>query len=62
MEVEESYGRIVKVLIDMRDSDLVLKPGMSGYGKINLGKKPIAILLTRPLIRFIQVELWSWLP
>ena len=62
VKVEESYGRIVKVLIDMRDSDLVLKPGMSGYGKINLGKKPIAVLLTRPLIRFIQVELWSWLP
>jgi hypothetical protein len=35
---------------------------MSGYGKIDAGKKPVIILLTRPLIRFVQIELWSWLP
>jgi len=59
---EEVYGRVVNVLIELEDTGMNLKPGMSGYGKIDVGKKAIALLLTRPLLRFIQIEFWSWLP
>jgi multidrug efflux pump subunit AcrA (membrane-fusion protein) len=59
---QEEEIQIFKVLIELSDSQLTLKPGMSGYGKIDAGKKPVIILLTRPLIRFVQIELWSWLP
>ncbi|MEM9005659.1 MAG: efflux RND transporter periplasmic adaptor subunit [Cyanobacteria bacterium P01_F01_bin.86] len=60
--VENTYGRIFKVLLDLSESGLALKPGMSGHGKINLGEKPIGVLLSRPLMRFIKIEFWSWLP
>lgn len=59
---EETYGRVFKILIEPNNNERSLKPGMSGYGKLNLGEKPIFIVLTRPIIRFIQIELWSWLP
>jgi multidrug resistance efflux pump len=59
---EETYGRVFKILIEPNNNDRPLKPGMSGYGKLKLGEKPIFIVITRPIIRFIQIELWSWLP
>jgi len=59
---EEAYGRVVNVVIEFDNPEKELKSGMSGYGKIHVGKKPLIVLLTRPIIRFIQIELWSWLP
>jgi putative peptide zinc metalloprotease protein len=57
----DSY-RFFKVIIKPTELHGVLKPGMSGYGKVEAGKKPLIVALTRPLVRFIEVELWSWLP
>ena len=59
---EELYGIVFKVLVEVEDSGLNLRPGMSGYGKVYLGKKPLFALLSRPLARFLQIEFWSWLP
>lgn len=59
---EEIYGGVFKVLIKLEDSNKILKSGMTGYGKIYLGEKPVIVLLTRPIVRFVQIELWSWLP
>lgn len=50
------------ILIDPIDPKGNLKPGMTGYGKIDAGNMPLIVLLTRPIVRFIQVEVWSWLP
>jgi multidrug resistance efflux pump len=55
-------NRVFKVKIDLTNSPETLKTGMSGYAKINVGKKPLFVLLTQPLVRFIQIEVWSWLP
>jgi putative peptide zinc metalloprotease protein len=55
-------NRVFKIIIDLANSPQTLKTGMSGYAKIDAGKKPLFVLLTRPLIRFIQIEVWSWLP
>ncbi|MBK1989423.1 efflux RND transporter periplasmic adaptor subunit [Sphaerospermopsis aphanizomenoides BCCUSP55] len=55
-------NRVFKVIIDLANSPQTLKTGMSGYAKIDAGKKPLFVLLTRPLVRFIQIEVWSWLP
>lgn len=59
---EELYGRILKILIRMDNSDQSLKAGMTGYAKIDAGEKSLFVLLTRPIVRFVQIELWSWLP
>ncbi|HEY9878335.1 MAG TPA: efflux RND transporter periplasmic adaptor subunit [Leptolyngbyaceae cyanobacterium] len=59
---EEAYGRVLKVLIRLDNVDQTLKAGMTGYAKISAGEKPLIVLLTRPIVRFVQIELWSWLP
>jgi multidrug resistance efflux pump len=56
------YASIFKVVIELESFQGLLKSGMSGYGKIDVGQLPVLSLLTRPLTRFIQVEIWSWLP
>ena len=59
---EELYGIVFKVLVEVEGYQRQLRPGMSGYGKIDVGEKPLVVLLTRPLARFLQIEFWSWLP
>ncbi len=39
---------------------LILKPGMTGQAKIYCGKRNIAYLLLRRIIRWIRIEVWSW--
>ena len=59
---EEDFGLVFKALVEFTNTEGNLKPGMSGYGKVDAGEQPLIILLTRPLVRFLQVEFWSWLP
>ncbi len=59
---EELYGLVFKVLVEIPQTHKNLKPGMSGYGKVYVGEKRLIVLLTRPLLRFLHIELWSWLP
>jgi multidrug resistance efflux pump len=61
-ESKESITRLFRVLIKPEDPPFTLKAGMTGYAKINAGIQPLGLLLARPLIRFVQVEMWSWLP
>lgn len=58
----EGSDRFLRVKIEPQNSHEILKAGMSGYGKIEIGKEPAITILTRPFVRFIQVQLWSWLP
>jgi len=61
-ELIRKKGKVVRVLSSMEDPDGVLKTGMTGYGKISCGWRPVGIAFTRWLGRFIFVEVWSWLP
>lgn len=61
-EKDQSLVRVSSVQIELDSKQVPLKPGMSGYGKIPQGKKPLIVVMTRPLIRFLQIEFWSWLP
>jgi multidrug efflux pump subunit AcrA (membrane-fusion protein) len=38
----------------------LLRPEMSGWAKIACGKKPVGVLLTRRLTRYLRTEAWSW--
>jgi hypothetical protein len=49
---------VVTTQID--NHDLLLKPGMTGQGKIYAGERRITSLITRRLARTFKVEFWSW--
>ena len=53
-------GNVVRISTFVVNSDLALKPGMSGHGKVKLGKQRLYQIATHRLIRFIKVEFWSW--
>jgi multidrug resistance efflux pump len=54
--------QFVKVTVDLPNTDRLLKAGMSGYAKIEGRTMPVIAAFTRSIVRFVQVEIWSWLP
>ena len=59
---KESYGKVIKVVTLMENKEEKLKSGMTGYAKIIGERMPLWKVLSLSLIRFIKVEVWSWLP
>jgi len=49
---------VVTSLIDNRS--LFLRPGMTGQAKVLCGQRSVINLLTRQLVRTLNVEVWSW--
>jgi hypothetical protein len=35
---------------------------MTGYAKIESKERPVVVAFTRWLMRFLFVEVWSWIP
>jgi hypothetical protein len=52
----------VRVLVDISNTQKNLKAGMSGYAKIEGRSMPVIAAFTRSIVRFVQIEVWSWLP
>ncbi|MCI0530650.1 MAG: efflux RND transporter periplasmic adaptor subunit [candidate division Zixibacteria bacterium] len=60
-QAEDNGGQnIFWITAKASNLDLALKPGMTGQAKIYCGRKPLISLLTRRLIRWLRVEVWSW--
>ena len=55
-------SNIVRVVVEIPNTDYMLRPSMTGAAKVSGGSKPLIIAFTRPLVRFFVVEVWSWLP
>ena len=53
---------VVRVLVDISNTQKNLKAGMSGYAKIEGRSMPVIAAFTRSIVRFVQIEVWSWLP
>jgi multidrug resistance efflux pump len=53
-------GRTFIVTTRIDNSNLLLKPGMTGHAKVMGGQRRIAGLITRRLARSLKVEVWSW--
>jgi putative peptide zinc metalloprotease protein len=53
-------GRTFLVTTQIDNHSLLLKPGMTGQGKIYGGQRRIIGLITRRLARTFKVEFWSW--
>jgi len=52
----------VRVTTHIPNAGGVLKPKMTGYAKIMVAHRPVWDVLFRPLLRWVRIELWSWLP
>lgn len=61
-ETIREKGKVVRVLSELPNKDGLLKTDMTGYAKIQGGWKPVGVAFTRWLIRFLFVEVWSWIP
>ena len=56
------YGKIVRVRLLIDDPATELKPEMTGQGKVHSHWTLAGFAFTRALVRFVLVEVWSWLP
>jgi multidrug resistance efflux pump len=53
-------SRTFVVTTQIDNHDLLLRPGMTGQGKVYAGRRTILGLITRRLARTFKVEFWSW--
>jgi putative peptide zinc metalloprotease protein len=60
--VESGMERKVLIKSELNNQEGKLKVGMTGVGKIRCGKRTIAYLLTRRLVRWLRTEFWEYLP
>ena len=51
-------SQVVRVISQISNPTLELKPGMSGNAKIYCGKRRLIFIFTRRIIRFLRTELW----
>ena len=54
--------RLLGVIATLPNQNGRLRPGMTGYAKIEGESVPLAVAFSRSLTRFFKVEVWSWLP
>jgi putative peptide zinc metalloprotease protein len=61
-QMADSSGpkKIFPVTCKIENPDHILKPGMTGYAKVFCGKRSLFTLLTRRIVRYFRVEVWSW--
>jgi len=62
MNPDNPFVRAVRVTIEIPNPDGVLKSQMTGVAKIAAGDQPLIVAFTRALVRFVMIEMWSWLP
>ncbi|WP_029349942.1 HlyD family efflux transporter periplasmic adaptor subunit [Bosea sp. 117] len=59
---ERSYGMIVRTKATIQNEDGALKSSMTGYAKVDGAPMMTWEAFLRWLVRFFQVEVWSWIP
>lgn len=58
----DGSARSITVKCRFNNADGRLKTGLTGYAKINGENTIVLLAFSRALVRFISVEVWSWLP
>ena len=54
-----NFFRVEAQLLEHRD---YLRPGMEGVGKINTGERKLIWILTREMINWFRLKIWTWWP
>ena len=52
----------VEVIVEVDNRDGLLKSGMRGYAKIKGEHLPLLLAFGQSVLRFLQVEMWAWVP
>ena len=52
--------RMVTITTEIENGDLLLKPDMSGQGKVFCGERHLLEIVMRRIARTVRVEFWSW--
>ena len=55
-------GSVVKVIATFDNKDQVLKSGMTGAAKIDGETMPLWEAFSQAIVRFVKVQVWSWIP
>ena len=58
----KSFGKVVKVIAVVDNPTGELKTGMTGYAKLSAGSMPVWKAFSSALVRFFNVQVWSWVP
>lgn len=53
--------KVIRVLSEV-PGNFLMRTEMTGYAKIQGSWKPVGVAFTRWMMRFVFVEVWSWLP
>lgn len=59
---QKTTGKVVKVITTLDNRERRLQSGMTGYAKVSSERLPVWNVMSIALVRFLQVEIWSWLP
>ncbi|MBA3015717.1 MAG: HlyD family efflux transporter periplasmic adaptor subunit [Proteobacteria bacterium] len=62
-EILRDQGKAVRLLcaLDLPE-DAIIKTDMTGWAKIESAPRPVGVAFTRWFMRFLFVEVWSWIP
>lgn len=55
-------GSVVKVIATFENPDQALRTGMTGQAKIDGKTMPLWEAFSQALVRFVKVQVWSWIP
>lgn len=58
----QPFGNVVKVIVLIENDKGELRTGMTGFAKIEGETIPVWKAFSLSILRFINVEAWSWLP
>ena len=59
---ERDFGMIVRVSVQVPNPDGILTSNMTGYAKVSAREAPVYEVFTLVIMRFLRIELWSWIP
>ncbi len=56
------FGNVVKVIAVIDNPNGELKTGMTGFAKIETATMPVWKAFSLALLRFLNIQVWSWIP
>jgi len=62
VSMSNSTYKVVRVISEIPNPEGLLKTDMSGYAKIETENRPVWDVLFRPIIRWVMVQVWYWIP
>lgn len=55
-------GNFFRVEADLASTEARIRPGMEGIGKIEVDERRLIWIWTYPLLQWIKLKLWAWIP